>query len=108
MYIGNNSSNITAAAAVDNSAAIGGGVGGAVVLILLIVALCIMLRCMIKSHRRKKTKYFGDSVRFSKTLQDSILSHNLRYVAEVPNTNATEVESNVEARICKYSYVRIL
>ena len=95
-HLGNETSTNVSAVAVDASAAIGGGIGGAVFLILLIIAMCILLWCMIKYYKKKKTKYFGDRVYFSRTLQDSTLSYNPRYLL-----NIKEVDSDVEARICK-------
>ena len=44
------------------AAAIGGGVGGAVFLILLIIALCIVLRLVINSRKKRKVKYLNPAV----------------------------------------------
>ena len=97
-HLGDGTSTNVSAVAADASAAIGGGIGAAIFLILLIIALCILLWCMINYYKKKKTKYFGDRVYFSNISQNSTLSYNPRYLSSI---KATEVDSNVEAKICK-------
>ena len=81
------------------AAAIGGGVGGAVFLIL-IIALCILLRLVINSHKKKKAKYMNPAVSFM-TSQNVSVTSNPCYVREPPTIEITEKDTEIKERIGK-------
>ena len=76
-------------------------------MILLIIALCILLRLVINSHKKKKAKYMNPAVRFM-TSQSASLTSNPCYVREPTTIEITEKDTEINERTGKllsYTYV---
>ena len=94
-YIGVETSH-DASTGATTGAAVGGVVVGTLLLIFLL-ALCILLRMVMKSRKKRKIKYLtATNVHFMKAS-----SNSGRYIPESLNMKFTDVNSEVNERICK-------
>ena len=94
-YIGVETSHDPSSGA-TTGAAVGGIVVGTLLLIFLI-GLCILLWMVMKSRKKRKIKYLtATNVHFTK-----VSSNSGRYIPDSLNMKFTDINSEMNERICK-------